>query len=229
MKTLCAHRAVLMAGSLLLVGLGALAPASVHAIGNTKCSFNGDLSSPACTLDFVFDKQSDKTLKLVKLPTVGQGTIQFKEQSSGVFVIDVDFIEDLEAPAGPGYFEYDLTIDPGNDSYFLEAGLAIVGPPLEEPVFSAIKSVNDTPVLNLSVDSTNRFDIGSFVGLLNTIRVVDEYSVSKGSINSFQNSFSQQNLVPPESVPGPIPLLGAGAAFGFSRRLRSRLLAARRA
>ncbi len=27
----------------------------------------------------------------------------------------------------------------------------------------------------------------------------------------------------PSSVPGPLPLLGAGAAFGFSRRLRSRL------
>ena len=28
---------------------------------------------------------------------------------------------------------------------------------------------------------------------------------------------------PPSEVPGPLPLLGAGAAFGWSRRLRRRL------
>jgi MYXO-CTERM domain-containing protein len=27
---------------------------------------------------------------------------------------------------------------------------------------------------------------------------------------------------PPASVPGPLPLLGAGAAFGWARRLRKR-------
>jgi len=33
---------------------------------------------------------------------------------------------------------------------------------------------------------------------------------------SFQNIYSQM-------VPGPLPLLGAGTAFGFSRSLRRRL------
>ncbi|MFM7269843.1 MAG: hypothetical protein ACKOZT_14895 [Cyanobium sp.] len=31
----------------------------------------------------------------------------------------------------------------------------------------------------------------------------------------------------PAAVPGPLPLFGAGAAFGFSRRLRKRIQAAR--
>lgn len=31
----------------------------------------------------------------------------------------------------------------------------------------------------------------------------------------------------PASVPGPLPLIGAATAFGFSRRLRSRIAAAR--
>jgi len=30
---------------------------------------------------------------------------------------------------------------------------------------------------------------------------------------------------PDTEVPGPLPLLGAGAAFGFSRRIRSRIKA----
>jgi MYXO-CTERM domain-containing protein len=33
------------------------------------------------------------------------------------------------------------------------------------------------------------------------------------------------NPVPSPSVPGPLPLLGVGAAFGWSRRLRKRIAA----
>jgi hypothetical protein len=45
------------------------------------------------------------------------------------------------------------------------------------------------------------------------------------SVTSFTSAILQQ---PPRSsqVPGPLPLLGAGAAFGFSRRIRSRIKAA---
>jgi len=231
MKMLRARRAVLLSTSLLLAGSGALLPASVRAA--TTCSFGGDSSNPACTLDFVFSKAGDKTLKLSKLPTLGQGTVQFNEATPGIYVVDVDFIPDFMgpvSPGSPGIFEYDLTIDPApaNNSYFLDAGLAIVGPPLGDPLFAVTKIVTDTPVLQLDVNQTKRTDTGSFNDLLKTIHVVDTYSVSNGSINSFQNSFRQQELEPPESpVPGPLPLLGAGAAFGFSRRLRSRVLAVR--
>lgn len=49
------------------------------------------------------------------------------------------------------------------------------------------------------------------------------YSVSRASIRV------DDPVIPPptDAVPGPLPLLGAGAAFGFSRRLRSRVNAAR--
>jgi hypothetical protein len=35
-------------------------------------------------------------------------------------------------------------------------------------------------------------------------------------LDSFKNTYTQP-------VPGPLPLLGAGTAFGFSRRLRRRV------
>jgi len=229
------RRTAMLFRSLLMAAAGALLPATSHAAAVDTCSFGGHVGSPTCSLDFVFDKAGDKTLKLVKLPTIGKGTIQFNEATSGIYVVDVDFIPDLAAPAGvspadPGLFEYDLTIDPapGNNSYFRDSGLTIVGPPLGDPIFAVMKSVSDTPVLDLAVDQTNLTDTGTFNALLKTIRVVDTYSVGTGSVNSFQNSFRQQDLLPPPSdVPGPLPLLGAGAAFCFSRRLRSRLKAAR--
>jgi hypothetical protein len=39
-------------------------------------------------------------------------------------------------------------------------------------------------------------------------------------VTQFSNRLNQQN---PSEVPGPLPLLGAGAAFGFSRKLRNRV------
>jgi len=39
-----------------------------------------------------------------------------------------------------------------------------------------------------------------------------------------QNTYAVLSPIPsPPSVPGPLPLLGAGAAFGFSRKLRKRI------
>jgi hypothetical protein len=58
---------------------------------------------------------------------------------------------------------------------------------------------------------------------LTTLYVWDKWNVqpgANGSINSLQNSFGQK-------VPGPLPLVGIGAAFGLSRRIRSRIKGAR--
>jgi hypothetical protein len=60
---------------------------------------------------------------------------------------------------------------------------------------------------------------------LQTLYVQDEWNVqpdANGSINSLQNSFGQTT-----HVPGPLPLVGIGAAFGLSRRIRSRIKGAR--
>jgi hypothetical protein len=55
------------------------------------------------------------------------------------------------------------------------------------------------------------------------VDVTDSYIVLAGAgINRFNNGFTQTS-----GVPGPLPLFGAGAAFGFSRRIRSRIKGAR--
>lgn len=227
MKSLSNRSVGLLTTSLLLAGVSALSPASVRAAGST-CSFGGNMSFTACSTDFKFNKVGDKTLKLVDLPTVGKGTIQFAQQSPGIYVVDVDFVSDLMAPAGPGFLTYDLTIDPQplNKNYFFEAGLAIIGPPVGSPQFKVIKTATGVPdmIMGDEIDNNNTALFDDFI---KTTRVRDDYSVTKGSINSFQNSFTQFQPGDPEEVPSPLPLLGAGAAFGFSRRLRTRVLAAR--
>lgn len=58
----------------------------------------------------------------------------------------------------------------------------------------------------------------AIIGDPTSIIVNNSYN-GDGAIDAFQNSFRQTQ----QSAPGPLPLLGAGAAFGFSRRLRRRI------
>ena len=53
------------------------------------------------------------------------------------------------------------------------------------------------------------------------ITVTNTYTPNSGAIDNVENTF--------RNVPGPLPILGAGAAFGFSRKLRGRIKAARTA
>ena len=223
MKSHRYRSAGLLTTSLLVAGVTTLAPASVRAA--STCTFG--VPTATCFDGFVFDKLVDKTMKLTKVPTIGMGTIQFALQAD-IWVVDVDFIPDLETTPGEGMLEYDLTIDPSPNLFtFLEGGLAIIGPPLGNPTFKVKQFATGLPMLmadqtGLPVPNSAPFDSG-----LKTISVRDEYFVDAGSINSFQNSFTQREGEPRPQVPGPLPLLGAGAAFGFSRRLRTRVLAAR--
>ena len=48
-------------------------------------------------------------------------------------------------------------------------------------------------------------------------------NVTQGVVNNFSGSTRWRDPAPPSPVPGPLPLLGAGTAFGFSRKLRRRI------
>ena len=55
-----------------------------------------------------------------------------------------------------------------------------------------------------------------------TIFVLDAWAPTEGAfVSTVDNTYTQT------SVPGPLPVLGAGVAFGFSRKLRRRINGAR--
>lgn len=60
--------------------------------------------------------------------------------------------------------------------------------------------------------------VAAVIGNPTTITVTNSYN-GVGAIDAMENSFQQTQ----QTVPGPLPLLGAGAAFGFSRQLRKRI------
>jgi hypothetical protein len=72
-------------------------------------------------------------------------------------------------------------------------------------------------------DTTNNYytTTNGFVPL-NTFRNNAEYSNSLTSYPTLEISFGARSTPLPQ-VPGPLPLLGVGAAFGWSRQLRKRI------
>ena len=66
-------------------------------------------------------------------------------------------------------------------------------------------------------------------GVTGTVIFDSTFTISNNSNPSFQvaNVNFQVFDNPPGTVPGPVPLLGAAAAFGYSRKLRRRVAEAR--
>ena len=78
--------------------------------------------------------------------------------------------------------------------------------------FSSPNGVTDTKTYS---NTTTLSD--SFAGV---------FTLNSGQFTQFTSTFaSAPNPTPPSGVPGPVPVLGAGAAFAFSRRLRRRISA----
>jgi hypothetical protein len=73
----------------------------------------------------------------------------------------------------------------------------------------------NSPIVLKSINGSSSLE--TVTGGPTAITVRNIYN-GEGAIDTIENSFQQT-----QTVPGPVPLLGAGAAFGFSRKLRRRL------
>ncbi len=82
--------------------------------------------------------------------------------------------------------------------------------------------------VNVSIGQTKTYASTSVLTDAFTARI----GVTQGTIEQFTQSFNFQNTPPQPPgpggvpVPGPLPVLGAGIAFGYSRKLRKRIAAA---
>jgi hypothetical protein len=76
---------------------------------------------------------------------------------------------------------------------------------------------NNSPIILTSTNGSS--SVAPVTGGPTTIIVNNNYD-GNGAIDAMENSFQQNQH---QTVPGPLPLLGAGAAFGFSRQLRKRI------
>lgn len=221
----CASLRTLLIGSsvagLTSLGLGAT-PA--HAL-STPCSFGGGAGTP-CVLNTPYDSTapSDKQITLLQGPTAGVGDIEFEwipvDPRPGylddIWKVDVDFTPALQAPAN-GIFDYKIDIFKGQMKFnTVELSVdAVAGTPtVTKSIYSDAGFTQLLQQITVSGNASSGYL--ALPADFQTLFVRDSYVLDDGDIlDNFQNNYTQ--------VPGPLPLLGAGTAFGFSRRLRRRM------
>jgi hypothetical protein len=190
-----------------------------------------DCSDP----DFSFVLIDRFYLRIITLPTQGAGTIDFALTNTDEFMaVDVSFIPRLESTStGPplgGAFNYQLSIDPFDTDYFASARLSI-NPPLEVPPSepAPVSLVQQIPEANLSLNASDASPVSLYrePDPLKSITLLGQFTLNSGSLGRIHNGFEIFIYGPLVRVPAPLPLCGAGMAFGYSRRLRRRLSLAR--
>ncbi|MEB3333441.1 MAG: hypothetical protein VKP70_00485 [Cyanobacteriota bacterium] len=208
------------------------------------CSFGANPTSPLCNDTIIYDTTNsvgapfptDKTLDISVIPTSGSGDIEFKwidVNNNGTWYtpsdeivdewhVDVDFNPDLLGTTST--FEYIISINKSvpHIDWFSDVTLgSIFGPGGDASVTKDIFSVvnGGKGILLGSILNTGTFTLTP--NTYDQLYIVDTATSGTTTIDAYQNVYRQ--------VPGPLPILGAGAAFGFSRKLRSRIKGVRTA
>jgi len=196
----------------------------------TSCVF----APGGCTINDPSPVIVDKKLTLLDISNVGPlgvaDTFTFAYQQTDMnypWHVDLDFNPSVSTN-GSIVYKIDIvgcltSTDPNACSY-----------PYQGPIFKGVELVsardggatvqkiygtgwdgtNITGVIDILNLTNNVMDSGPASGT--TLYVKDIWTASPGvTIDNINNNFAQ--------VPGPLPILGIGAAFGFSRKLRKRI------
>jgi hypothetical protein len=222
--------ATVAGGACSLLGAG-----SAHA--GVICGFGGVIIPTACVNGQTYTN-GDKILTFITIPTLGSGNIDFSSNlnfpplgpENDTWDISLNFTPNY-GPAIPGAFEYNFKIDQTIEptAYFKKISLDTthggINPTASKIIYDteARFLANTSPIATLV--SLN--GIASSVDLpFNTYKelwIRDTYTPGvEGSIKTLDNEYTQGDSSIP-TVPGPLPVVGAGMALGFSRKLRSRI------
>jgi len=211
------------AGSLLAAG-----SAQATIVPGNLCWFGierGPLGTPECTtydpgttLGTQFTIQ-DKLVNLGNLNWGPQaGTLGFQWTpisppgfAQDQFSLQLDFNPDKEGPYA-GQFDYKISVlDPKFQFATAELDSIVSGVDIGTTVTKKILGFAD-------IVSTDGSNVPGVPVNGKVLTVQNLWDVKAGSVlNSFGDTYTQA------AVPGPLPLLGAGIAFGFSRKLRRRI------
>ena len=163
----------------------------------------------ALSFDFEFDNTGDGT---VTPPIVGTGTFSF----------DGD----------PGLGDFPLTSLPNFNFAFNFDTISFTNDNIATPLSSVLVRISQIGN-GLSVTFGGLGD-GPFGGSLDFIDGSNELSFEPdfGSLyfeqpDDFFGNYQGIVITVPTAVPGPLPLLSVGAAFGFSRKIRRRIKSSR--
>ena len=183
------------------------------ATSTTCANLQGD---PAISLT-----TGDKTISniICSGDVAGSGDVLINFGVNGpIYEFSSDIIRGGTGPNTSGGISYAIAIN--SDQAVKSVALTAAG-----INFSASKEIySGTDLLaTLGVGETTSFAANQF---LTTLNIVDTWLVGSGefaTLEDINNLYIQKPGRGPSEVPGPLPLLGVGAAYGISRKLRVRL------
>jgi hypothetical protein len=203
--------------SRLLLGMAVLGAASFGFAASPSLANTFPCVVPDTCAEGAYDAVGDKIIDISTLPATAGAGLSFTE-SSGVYSLTVDYGSQI-ADVGD-ILAYAINIDTTNfpAQAFKTVSLSYnaVGSTVEKFIYSSNAAYEADPDDTLAILSITNPTYNVSPGI-QSLFIVDYVSANGGTIASFTNSFTQYT-----GVPGPLPLMGAGAAFGFSRRLRRR-------
>lgn len=182
-------------------------------------------SFPATNFTNCQDTSSDPntpfSVDWISGPTGGIGDIELTDISASqtypTAQLDVGFAPPVNT-ASLGQYRYKITGPAQFDFSFFKISTQSTTPwNATKYIFGddSFTNLSLLATLELASDDVNE-DVATYLSPTNQIWV---------EVNYFGDSI--ENLQDIHSTPGPLPVLGAGAAFGFSRKLRNRIKASR--
>ena len=209
--------------SRLLLGMAVLGAASFGLAASPALALSFPCTTGVDCLEdtingFAYDPVGDNIISMFVLP-VDTADLTFVE-NSGVYSFTVDYGAQMSNINDTT--EYQIAIDLANapSQAFQTVSLSYnaVGSVVEKYIYESVSDFDETNMTaNLLAKLTTTNPTYNVTPGLQSLFIVDMITDNGGTISSFTNSFTQYT-----GVPGPLPLMGAGAAFGFSRRLRRR-------
>ncbi|MDM7954171.1 MAG: hypothetical protein QUV07_13285 [Cyanobium sp. CZS 25K] len=213
------------AAALMAVGAGAVLSFSTPSQAATSClAFGSDLFAPGYTCEagdklyslFTIISDPGNLLLDDSSFTIADNDPSHSLTGSGAFGPGIySFSYKMEIiPAAIGFREFALISASGSSS-------ALPGPNNFSVTLSAALPNAAGPVTAVFPGGPNPSPTATFAPGVTEAIFTSTITVTGGVAQTFTNDLTQRIIGDP--VPGPLPILGAGAAFGFSRKLRRRI------
>jgi hypothetical protein len=146
--------------------------------------------------------------------------ISFAELTNDV---EYSFIGNALSGSLTGSIGYDIEIILGQNVF---KSVQLTADGTTDSVYTAVKDISwSGGVTQLITTQSGAEPVFDFPTLnVKKLTILDSWTATEGEVQIVKNNFVQvPGQALPDPVPGPLPILGAAAAFGFSRKLRARI------
>jgi hypothetical protein len=183
---------------------------------------NSSPSLSTLTLTFTCDQGGFRFALTSFSGFIGADAISFSNPTADSFTYTIQ--SNIPWTSGSKILNYSITAPSGKVLKYYTSSLSSSVGNDKAGQFNVVGSVgNSLATLNNAISTGGQYDYTTSFPSSETFTATLS-NITGNGIQTVQSTVAVS--APPASVPGPLPLLGAAAAFGFSRKIRTRIRAA---